>query len=291
MSIEFRSLSATSMENIIEAFQKAFGDYAVKFESREIQSMLRRRGFRKDISFAAFDGDEICSFLLNGYGVYAGESCCYDCGTGTLPLYRGMGLAGKLFQVSLPELRNAGVENYILESLISNETAVNIYRKNGFEIVATYNCYNQSIDNLRLSPGLSVDVSIERIGADALRGMTEFCDFVPSWQNSIESIERAADELIILSALHEGKRIGYCVYDAYSGDIAQIAVDKSFRRRGVGRFLLYSAIQMSESGRVKILNIDAGCQSLSGFVEALGFDKGLSQYGMMKKIDVANGDE
>lgn len=39
------------------------------------------------------------------------------------------------------------------------------------------------------------------------------------------------------------------------------------------------------------MNIDAGCESLSGFVEALGFDKGLSQYGMIKKIDVANGDE
>lgn len=291
MNIEFRSLSATSMEKIIEAFQKAFGDYAVKFESSEIQSMLRRRGFRKDISFAAFDGGEICSFLLNGYGVYAGETCCYDCGTGTLPAYRGMGFAGKLFQVALSELRNAGIKEYILESLTSNAQAIGIYEKSGFEIVATYDCYNQSIDNLKLSSKRLIDVSIVDIDASALRSMVSFGDFMPSWQNSIESIERGADELTMRAAILEGRRVGYCVYDSHSGDIAQIAVDRDFRRMGIGTLLLSSVIKESKSKKIKVLNIDTGCQSLSGFVEALGFDKGLSQYGMMKKIYVANGDE
>lgn len=284
MSIEFRSLSATSMEKIIEAFQNAFSDYAVKFESREIQSMLRRRGFNKDISFAAFDGDKICSFLLNGCGVYAGETCCYDCGTGTLPAYRGLGLAGRLFQVSLPELKKAGIQEYILESLTSNTQAVGIYKKSGFEIVASYDCYNQSIDNLKLSAKPLIDVSIVKIDASSLRSMTSFCDFVPSWQNSIESIERAADELIMLAAIHDGKRIGYCVYDSSSGDIAQIAVDKDFRRMGVGTLLLSSVIRVSKSKRIKILNIDTGCTSLLSSLAAWGFDKGLSQYGMRKRL-------
>jgi len=272
------------MDDIVEAFQKAFCDYAVKFESSEVKSMLRRRGFNRDISFAAFDGDGICSFLLNGCGVYAGEACCYDCGTGTLPAYRGFGLAGKLFQVSLPELMNAGVKDYILESLISNTQAISIYKKSGFEIAATYDCYNQCIDNLKLSPKRLTDVSIAKIDATALGAMTAFCDFMPSWQNSIESIERAADELTMLAAIREGRRIGYCVYDSHSGDIAQIAVDKDFRRMGIGTLLLSSAIQVSKSKKIKILNVDAGCKSLSSSLEAWGFNKGLSQYGMRKRL-------
>ncbi len=285
MSMEPRTLSDTSPDDIIDAFQKAFGDYAVRFDRHEVESMLRRRGFRRDISWGAFaDDGSICAFLLNGYGAYEGEMCCYDCGTGTLPEYRGLGLAGKLFMMSQPGLIEAGVRGYLLEVLTSNAPAVSLYKKAGFEIVAEYECYNKSLSDLRLASRRLADVMIEEIGAEALEPMSGFCDFSPSWQNSYESICRAADELIILAAVRKGERIGYCVYDPHTGDIAQIAVDRRYRRMGVGRSLMAHALQKAENSKVKVLNVDAGCESMAGFLAAVGFDKGLAQYGMRKNL-------
>ncbi len=281
----FTSLSDIHLTNIIEAFQKAFCDYTVKFDSREIESMLKRRGFCQELSFAAFENDEISAFVLNGVGFYNGKLCCYDCGTGTLPEYRGLGLAGKLFQKTLPELKNAGVRDYILEVLTSNTTAINIYKKTGFEIVSYYDCFNQSIRNIKQSPTPLINISVKRIDNLPLEAMISYYDFIPSWQNSLESIRRANGELIYFAAIHNNKNIGYCVCDPQSGDIASIVVDPNFRRLGVGGLLINSALSISKAPKLKLLNVDKDCKSLHLFLEALGFDQGLSQYGMIKSLD------
>lgn len=106
--MEIRNLSGVSTDVVVAAFQKAFCDYAVGFGAPEIASLLVRRGFCPDLSFAAFDDDAIVGFVLNGRGMYDGVETCYDCGTGTVPAYRGHGIAAKLFNESLPALRNVG---------------------------------------------------------------------------------------------------------------------------------------------------------------------------------------
>ena len=47
--------------------------------------MWKRRGFNPDLSFAAFEKNDIVAFTLNGVGNFNGRKMAYDTGTGTLP--------------------------------------------------------------------------------------------------------------------------------------------------------------------------------------------------------------
>lgn len=286
MAGEYRiiSLAATGIDEILDAFQKAFCDYAVNFDRTQIGAMLERRGFNPALSYAALIDGQIAAFTLNGTGVYDGTATCYDCGTGTCPEYRGMGLAGMIFRHSVPLLKQAGIHQYLLEVLQDNAPAISIYKSNGFCISARYNCYNQNVSELQLNRAKSIEIDIQQTDCNTIRNLQGFCDFKPSWQNDIESIERAAAGLNITAAYHSRQAVGYCVSDPQSGDIAQIAVSESFRRKGIATRLLADAVGKFEAKTIKVLNVDSENRSLPAFLHAVNIADGLSQYAMINKL-------
>lgn len=104
--MEIRNLEHTDFETIFHGFKKAFADYEIHFEKEEVRSMLKRRGYNPQLSFAAFDNDEIVAFTLNGTGTFNGVLTAYDTGTGTIKQYRGQSIAGKIFTHSSLFSRN-----------------------------------------------------------------------------------------------------------------------------------------------------------------------------------------
>ena len=132
--MEIRSLADTAFDTLYEAFSQAFADYEVQINGAQLRRMLKRRGFDPRLSFAAFDGDRIAAFTLNGIGNYDGLPTAYDTGTGTLEAYRGQGLATRIFEHSIPYLKEVGIGRYLLEVLQHNTKAVSVYRKLGFEV-------------------------------------------------------------------------------------------------------------------------------------------------------------
>ena len=131
--MEIRNLENIDFDSIFHGFEKAFADYEISFEKEEVRTMLKRRGFNPRLSFAAFDGNEIVAFTLNGTGSFNGIPTAYDTGTGTVKEYRGHGIAGKIFAHSLPFLKEAGIRQYVLEVLQNNLGAISVYRRLGFE--------------------------------------------------------------------------------------------------------------------------------------------------------------
>jgi ribosomal protein S18 acetylase RimI-like enzyme len=105
--------------------------------------MLKRRGFNPDLSFAAFDNNEIVSFTFNGIGNFNGIPTAYDTGTGTLKSHRGKGLATQIFEYSIPYLREAGIRQYLLEVLQHNTKAVSVYKNLGFKTSREFNYFAQ----------------------------------------------------------------------------------------------------------------------------------------------------
>lgn len=87
--IKVKSLKDIHFDVIYEAFNQAFANYEVQINKVQLQTMLKRRGFDPELSFAAFDGDKIVVFTLNGIGDFKGIRTAYDTGTGTLKEYRG----------------------------------------------------------------------------------------------------------------------------------------------------------------------------------------------------------
>ncbi|WP_029904988.1 GNAT family N-acetyltransferase [Prevotella sp. 10(H)] len=282
--MQIKLLSNISFDTIFEGFSMAFAEYEMQRDKAQLQTMLKRRGFNPDLSFAAFHGEKIVAFTLNGTGNYNGISTAYDTGTGTLKEYREQGLATRIFEYSIPYLREAGLKQYLLEVLQHNTKAVSVYRNLGFEITREF--YYSSQNNEEINNGKDFDPSytVNPINIEMLKSFTAFWDFVPSWQNSFDSIQRTADDFIFLGVIIDDRIAGYCAFEPVSGDITQIAVDKKYRRKGVASLLLNEMIKLNKNSALKIVNSDILCDSITGFIKAKNIEVKGKQFEMIRKI-------
>ena len=118
-----KSLDTLSFESLFIAFNKAFSDYEIQVNSKELRVMLSRRGFVPSLSFGLFEEDKLIAFTLNGIGEFNGEKTAYDTGTGTLKEYRGRGLATALLAEALKYNRHHAVKMVNTEISCKNITA------------------------------------------------------------------------------------------------------------------------------------------------------------------------
>lgn len=283
--MEIKSLCHTGFGIIYRAFGRAFADYEIQLNELQLQAMLTRRGYLPELSFGAFDGDELVAFTLNGIGSFGGIPTAYDTGTGTLSDYRGQGLATKIFEYSIPFLREAGIRNYLLEVLQHNTKAVSVYRNLGFEVSREFNYFGQTNELVRIGidrpDGACV---INEVDVAACQSVSGFADFHPSWQNSFESVERARDSFICLGASVENRLVGYCIFDPVSGDITQLAVEPQHRRKGIATALLGEALSRNRHTAVKVINTDTACTDITDFLKARNIELKGKQFEMVKVL-------
>lgn len=283
--MEFRSLEDCSFDTLFDGFARAFADYEIRFDKSEVRAMLQRRGYNPRLSFAMFDKGDIVAFTFNGVGEFGNLPTAYDTGTGTVREYRGMGLAAEIFSRALPYLREYGIRQYLLEVLQTNEKAIAVYRKLGFETVREFDCFRQSVGEVAVpvstkAPGCE----ILPIDIDTVASANCFGDFIPSWQNSIASLRRGADGLTFLGAYTGGEPAGYCVFDPLTGDIAQIAVNPGYRRRGIGTRLMSEALGGMRSDIVKVLNVCSADTTVAPFLESINIPRASRQYEMLMRL-------
>lgn len=283
--MEIKSLAKTSFDTIFETFNLAFADYEIQLNKPQLETMLKRRGFNPDLSFAAFEGNEIVAFTLNGIGRFDGVPTAYDTGTGTLKEYRGQGLATKIFEYSIPYLQETGIEQYLLEVLQHNTKAVSVYRNLGFEATREFNYFVQKKEDIKNKIKIS-DISciIKEINIENCDSVPYFWDFCPSWQNSFESIERTSTDFISRGAFVGSKLVGYFVFEPVSGDITQIAVDKRYRRKGIASLLLNEIIELNKNDALKVVNADILYNSITDFLKSKNIDVTGKQFEMIKKL-------
>lgn len=285
--MEIKSLGSTSFDTLFKAFSRAFAEYEIQPDKTELQAMFKRRGFLPDLSFAAFEGDEIVAFTCNGIGNFEGVPTAYDTGTGTLKEYRGQGLATRVFEYSIPYLKERGIEQYLLEVLQHNPKAASVYRNVGFEVSREFNYFSQDNGQVRnevKTSDMPHEIKAINIG-EFERMIPAFWDFYPSWQNSFESIRRAPEAFVSFGVFTEGNLVGYCVFTPASGDITQLAVDKKYRRKGLASLLLQRMLELNKYGSVKLLNTDmAHDDSIKGFLEAKNIPLRGKQFEMIKEL-------
>ncbi len=283
--MEIRSLAGTDFDTLYEAFAQAFADYEIHPGREELNKMLRRRGFAPELSFAAFDGDRIAAFTFNGIGSCNGLPTAYDTGTGTLPAYRGQGLAARIFTCSIPHLQAAGIRQYLLEVLQHNPAALAVYRKMGFETTREFNYFGQEKCKIHLPEKQpAFPHAFRPIDLDTVRRLAGFLDFRPSWQNDDGSVARAGGDLTVFGLFHDDEPLGYCICEPSSGDIAQLAVSPRYRRQGIGSALLHHALGAIAADTVKVINTDIACEPLTQFLRSANFQLKGKQFEMVRKL-------
>lgn len=283
--MEIKSLGNTSFNELFEAFSQAFVDYEIQLDKTELSAMLKRRGFDPELSFAAFDRDKIVSFTCNGTGDFYGTSTAYDTGTGTLRDYRGKGLATEIFRYSIPYLKKAGIKEYLLEVLQHNTGAISVYKKLGFRAVREFYYFRPENEQINSEVKvISFPYTLESIHIHEHHSIPGFWDFRPSWQNSLEAISRVPEDFICLGIFTAGKLIGYGVSDPTSGDITQLAVDKAYRRKGIGSLLFQKMLESNQYTSVKIVNTEISCDSVNAFLQSKNVKPTGKQFEMIKKL-------
>lgn len=283
--MEIKSLNNICLDELFEAFEQAFADYEVQLNKAELLTMLKRRGFDPKASFGAFDENKIVSFTCNGIGNYYGKPTAYDTGTGTLKDWRGKGLATRVFEYSIPHLKKLGIEEYLLEVLQHNTGALSVYRKLGFAVTREFYYFTSRNEQVNKAiKTLDFSYTLKPIKIDEYNSIPSFWDFKPSWQNSLEAINRTLKDFICLGLFSESKLIGYGVFEPVSGDVTQIAVDKQHRRKGVGSLLVQKMLKSNKHSSIKFINTDIECNSITAFLKSKNIEPAGKQFEMIKKL-------
>ena len=130
-----------------------------------------------------------------------------------------------------------------------------------------------------------IDIQLRDIDEPEWDLLQTFWDGDPSWQNSVSAIERTRHQKRFVGAFHKGDCLGYIVYSANTGRIAQIAVDQDYRGLGIGSLLLRTLLnEIDADTKPQVVNIDRSLHEAMAFFENRGFKTRLSQLEMIRAI-------
>ncbi len=282
---EYKNLGDTAIDIIHSTFNRAFSDYQVKTELPlwKLDQMLCRRGYIPEKSIGAFKMDSLVGFILNGCRLWDGKLTAYDTGTGVIPEYRKQGLTTNMFYKAVELLKNAAVEQYLLEVIQSNTAAFELYKKQGFEITRTFSCYKMPKSKYKADITWKVE-HVEMFNDTDWESLKQLWDVQPSWQNSIESLNTLPEAFDCSIVRSESSIIGYGIIERKTGDIPQIGVSREHRRKGIAASIISDLINRTESDNIAVINVDDRGDSLKNFLETSGFEHFIDQYEMILKI-------
>jgi len=285
--ISIKSLSGVTLQDIHDAFVNAFSDYVEPFNLsyEQLKYMIERRGFDLELSFGAFNDDQLVGFTLNGIGSWNGELTAYDTGTGIIKEFRRKGIATNLFNESLPILRENNISQYLLEVIRTNKSAHELYRKAGFNVTREFDYFTSTKEKISIDKNkMNNNYPIKEIKKPNWELFKTFWDFIPSWQNSIDSINRKSEYFIILGLFDKDSVVGYGIIEKETGDIPQLSIDKRYRRNGLATTLFHNLLQYSETDKIKIINTPNTFFPFKNFAKSINLTAGFGQYEMLLKL-------
>jgi ribosomal protein S18 acetylase RimI-like enzyme len=281
-----RFLSNDDFDVVHKTLTTAFSDYVIPFALTESQLRNHMVLTAVDLERSAgcFIDGRLVGTSLNGFGNWQGRLTAYDTCTGVLPEFRRRGISSAMFELMIPHLRSAGVEQFLLEVISTNAGAVRLYDELGFKAtreLALLQCDKRP----DVVESTSKDVELQDIGTPEWPLLKRFWDVEPSWQNLPEAMERSVSAKRMIGGFYEGKCIGYILFSARSGRIAQMAVSKEHRRKRVGSMLLNAmhAVIDTESSP-QVVNADIGAEGMLAFFTNFGYHEMLRQHEMLLEL-------
>ncbi len=290
MEYEIRNLRDVAFDRIHETMIEAFSDYALDmtYMTRDIlHNRAIKNGLDLELSSGVFNGGELVGFTLVGLDDWKGERAAFDIATGIIKDHRGKGLARKMFDHSLPGLREKGIKKFLLEVLQVNEPAIKAYKKAGFEITRELYCYILKKENFTGAGAPPAGIEIQNVNPDDLAGLERIMEWHPSWENSISSVKRIPDGVDIYTASRNGKTLGAIAYYPALDWLLFVVVDKEERRQGIASALLGRILEEDKTGNInliKINNIQSDDDASIRFFVASGAELYTSQFEMEMDI-------
>ncbi len=283
--MEYRFLSECTDTELYVTFLEAFSDYAIDMSYMNGESYMNRsykNGLDRGVSVAVFDEGRMVGFTLIGVDLWKNEFTAFDIGTGIIKEYRNRGIAKEMFKFAIPKLKEKGIQKFVLEVIQDNEPAIKAYKKTGFEIVREFDCFELKLDNAHIKEFSGEELTIKPIKKDQLLKYESYLDWQPSWENSFASTKRIPDDVMLLVAKYESQDAGILVYYPALNWIMCLAVNRSFRRKGVASFLLKNIVEKIKNNVsiVKLINVQNTDEAMTSFLKQTGFEVYVKQFEM-----------
>ncbi len=279
--MKIRTLSGTSIEQITATFNLAFSDYfvPVHLTAEQLGAKMKSDNVNLDYSVGVFENEELIALILHGTDVIDNKHVVYNGGTGVIPSQRGQGLTKQMYGFILPALKDKGIDYLVLEVISTNIQAIKSYKKTGYTVSRILKCY-KGIVNIE---DKTKDIDIRPLSDYDRTSMQSFRDFIPTWQNSMRAAEEMKAANKSFGAYVDKQLAGYIIYSPNSKRIQQIAVDKSFRRRGIASALI-SVMAKDTNNEVSVVNIEDGSEPINAFLRKIGLENYLDQLEMKLKL-------
>ncbi|SFG88008.1 GNAT family N-acetyltransferase [Pontibacter chinhatensis] len=280
-------LTPQDLPQVRATFLKAFADYVVpvQLSEEQLRDKVEREGIVPEFCVAAFDGEEMAGFILTALGDWQGMPTAYNAGTGVVPTYRGQGLTQQMYAFLLPKLREKGVRQCLLEVIEGNVPALKTYEKIGFYITRTLSCFRALKQDLLQEASPPAGINILEATQPDFAALSRFWDVQPTWQNSIASLNRSINQDRTLEArAASGEVVGYISVFRKNGAVAQLAVSREWRGKGIGTALLRAAMQQVEAPSLMFINVEDTAQSMISFLQGRDINLLLKQHEMLMPI-------
>lgn len=275
--LHFKSLKYSSVDALLDVFNASFSDYLVPLQLNREQLERKIAGDSVDLelSVGAFDGDELAGFILHGINTFNGDLAVYNAGTGVRPAYRGQRATAGMYQFILPELRARGVSTAVLEVIDKNIPAIKSYKAVGYTLHRELLCF-RGMPQLKAGGDNKIIRVIENPDWDYLQ---TFWEWAPSWQNSVTALCNIGPVHPTIGIYEGDKVVAYANYNPQNNRIAQFAVDKHYRGKGLASQLF--GYICAEAGSVcTLINIPADAIATTAFLHAIGLEPFITQYEM-----------
>ncbi|HEX3107586.1 MAG TPA: GNAT family N-acetyltransferase [Thermoanaerobaculia bacterium] len=269
--IEIRNLVGQSFETLTAAFNDAFSDYDIpaNYPVEYLRQLVTRRGFRPDLAVGAFEGERLVGFVFN---CLDGDDA-YNSGTGVVISHRRQGIARQLMERSIETLP---AKRYWLEVIETNHRAHALYRELGFEEPRRLQSWKY--EGRASAPPDGLKPVLRELANVHLHDYEPFFEMHPSWQNTIRSIERAAEPFVAI-----GDERAIVVLFPSNGDVPLLAVHPAARRQGLGRALLDLAARRAAKP-LRIMNIEDEAHGINAFLERISATRFVRQIEMVRAL-------
>lgn len=279
--LHFKNLKNSSVAILLDVFNASFADYLVPLQlnHKQLEHKLAGDSVDLELSVGAFSGTELVGFILHGINNYKNTLAVYNAGTGVRPAFRGQKLTAAMYQFILPELKARGITTAVLEVIDKNIPAIKSYEAVGYSVQRELLCFRGVPEQKKLEHTAFVEL-IDKPDWELLQ---TFWDWEPSWQNAVTALRNIGSAHRTIGIYEANRVVAYANYNPQNNRIAQFAVDKAYRGRGLAA-QLFQYICIEPGSSCTLINIDAGADATREFLQALGLQPFITQYEMTMNL-------
>lgn len=268
------TLEAVPFHEIHACFLEAFADYYQDTSAISEQALRERaikNGFDPLLSAGVRRSGRLAAFTLIGAGNWRDEAAAFDIATGVVPDERGKGCASRMFSLVEQQLRHRGIRRCVLEVLEQNEPAINAYLKAGFTETRRFDCFKRDPGEIR-GAQKSLPLRVQKLERPHAHDLSRHWDFRPSFENSLEAIERIGKETMNLGVFEGARCIGELTYYPTLSWVLSLTVHREYRRTGIATELLDALATAAAGSTIKVTNVDRASREMGACLRRAGFE-------------------